>query len=383
MSKPSYYEFFAGGGMVRAGLGTGWRCLFANDFDAKKAASYRANWGDDEFRLGDVARLGPDDLPGAADLAWASFPCQDLSLAGAGKGLSGARSGLFFVFEKLMAGLRAQGRAPKIIALENVVGLLTSHGGADFVAVTERLTALGYRVGAMVIDAARFAPQSRPRVFFVALRADIAPPARLVGDAPTDWVSSPSLRKAALRLSGATREAWLWWAPPEPAPRNADFASLVEARPHGVAWHDAETTQRLIDMMSAANLRKLETLKRAKGAAYATAYRRTRPDGAGGRCSRVELRDDGLAGCLRTAAGGSSRQIVFEAKKGVVRSRLLSPREAARLMGLPEDYILPDAYNEAYHLLGDGVAVGVARHLREMVFELLLKTRRRVRLAAE
>ena len=369
MSQPSYYEFFAGGGMARAGLGAGWRCLFANDFDAKKAASYRANWGGAEFRLGDIAQLTADDLPGSADLAWASFPCQDLSLAGAGKGLQGARSGLFFVFEKLMAGLRAQARAPKIIVLENVVGLLTSHGGSDFAAVTHRLATLGYRVGAMTIDAARFTPQSRPRVFFVALRRDVAPPARLVGAAPTDWVASAALRKAAARLTGAARDNWLWWAPPEPAHRNADFASIVEARPRGVLWHDADATQRLIGMMSATNLRKLETLKRAKGAAYATAYRRTRPDGAGGRASRVELRADGLAGCLRTAAGGSSRQIVFEAKNGVVRSRLLSPHEAARLMGLPEDYILPGAYNEAYHLLGDGVAVNVARHLRETLFE--------------
>ena len=80
--KPTFYEFFAGGGMVRAGLGGGWTCLFGNDFDAKKAASYRANWGSDELCIGDVASLKAADLPGRADLAWASFPCQDLSLAG-------------------------------------------------------------------------------------------------------------------------------------------------------------------------------------------------------------------------------------------------------------------------------------------------------------
>ena len=46
---PSFYEFFAGGGMARAGLGDGWTCLFANDFSQMKARAYKENWGDDHF----------------------------------------------------------------------------------------------------------------------------------------------------------------------------------------------------------------------------------------------------------------------------------------------------------------------------------------------
>ena len=55
-----------------------------------------------------------------------------------------------------------------------------------------------------------------------------------------------------------------------------------------------------------------------------------------------------------------------------IRSRLLSPREAARLMGLPDDYVLPENYNEAYHLAGDGVVVPVVRHLAKHLFEPIL-----------
>ena len=95
-SKPSFYEFFAGGGMARAGLGRAWNCLFANDLDPKKADAYVRNWGAAEFRLSDVASLKPADLPASANLAWASFPCQDLSLAGSGAGLGGERSGTFW-----------------------------------------------------------------------------------------------------------------------------------------------------------------------------------------------------------------------------------------------------------------------------------------------
>jgi DNA (cytosine-5)-methyltransferase 1 len=126
---PSYYEFFAGGGMARAGLGQRWSCFFANDIDAKKAASYAANWGDAHLLVGDVSGISPRDLPGHADLAWASFPCQGLSLAGAGAGLKGARSGTFWPFWRVMQALREEERGPSLIVLENVCGALASHGG--------------------------------------------------------------------------------------------------------------------------------------------------------------------------------------------------------------------------------------------------------------
>jgi DNA (cytosine-5)-methyltransferase 1 len=72
----SFYEFFAGGGMARAGLGAGWSCLFANDFDPMKARVYEDNWGSGDMRCEDVAKVSVADLPGSPDLVWASFPCQ-------------------------------------------------------------------------------------------------------------------------------------------------------------------------------------------------------------------------------------------------------------------------------------------------------------------
>lgn len=138
----AFYEFFAGGGMVRAGLGTQWRCLFANDFDRKKAATYRLNW-DNRILCRGVRHVTPEDLPERADLAWASFPCQDLSLAGAGAGLKGERSGTFWPFWDLMTKLSEQGRGPTLIVLENVYGTLTSHGGKDFAKICETLRTIG------------------------------------------------------------------------------------------------------------------------------------------------------------------------------------------------------------------------------------------------
>jgi DNA (cytosine-5)-methyltransferase 1 len=71
---PSFYEFFAGGGMARAGLGKAWECLFANDIDEKKCASYSANWGAEHLKIGDVATVTTEDSPGLADVARGSFP---------------------------------------------------------------------------------------------------------------------------------------------------------------------------------------------------------------------------------------------------------------------------------------------------------------------
>jgi DNA (cytosine-5)-methyltransferase 1 len=91
-----------------------------------------------------------------------------------------------------------------------------------------------------------------------------------------------------------------------------------------------------------------------------------------GDATERKIRFDGLAGCLRTPAGGSSRQIIVVVDGKSVRSRLLSARETARLMGLPDTYKLPPNYNEAYRLTGDGVVVPVVRHLARHLFEPLL-----------
>lgn len=374
-----FYEFFAGGGMARAGLGENWSCLFANDIDADKAAAYRANWGGDEFRLGDLGALSTADLPGCADLAWASFPCQDLSLAGAGRGMGAAqdaektRSGAFWLFHEKLTGLRAEGRAPKIIVLENVVGVLTSHGRRDFCALVAALDALDFRVGALVLDARHFVPQSRPRVFFVAVAKDLARPDHLCGDAPANFLSSPALEAAHAALPRHLREKnWLWWRLPEPARRNAELIDVLEDDPSDAPWRSPEQTQALLALMAPAHREKIAQIQKLGRRAIGAVYRRTRADGQGGKIQRAEARFDGLAGCLRTPGGGSSRQTILEVEGEMIRARLLSARETARLMGLSDSYRLPARATAAYKLCGDGLCVPAVRHLAENLLTPLL-----------
>jgi DNA (cytosine-5)-methyltransferase 1 len=362
----TFYEFFCGGGMARAGLGPEWTCLFANDIDRGKAAAYAANWGADRLIVGDVAKLTTADLPGVADLAWASFPCQDLSLAGDRGGLDAARSGSFWPFCKLMQSLRADGGAPRVIVLENVCGLITSHGGEDFDAVSNAIEECGYRAGAAVIDASLFVPQSRERVFVVAVDADEYIPAILVADGPSALFHPPALAAACKRQRNP-----LWWRLPVPPKRNSTFADIVEDEPQGVRWHDSAKSERLLEATSPAHQAKLDEAKAARHRVAGTAFRRMR-DIDGERVSRTELRFDGIAGCLRVPTGGSSRQFVVVIESGGVRSRLLSPREAARLMGLPDEYKLPANVNQALGLMGDGVAAPAVRFLAENLLEPLL-----------
>ena len=350
----TFYEFFAGGGMARVGLGEAWQCVFANDFDPVKVAAYRANFGDDDLHQGDVWALSAAELPGRADLAWASSPCQDFSLAGARAGLAGGRSSAFFGFWRLIEALSGEGRAPRLIVIENVVGLLTSHGGRDFEALCRALAGQGYRFGALEIDAARFTPQSRPRVFVVASRE---PRPGLLGDGA---FHTAAVRGAFAALPADLQASWCWWRLPAPPARNTDLAAVLEG---DAAWRSPADTAHLLSLMNPTHRARLEQGPKVLGAVF----RRTRRDG-----QRAEVRTDGLAGCLRTPRGGSSRQTIVVAQNGVVRSRLLTGREGARLMGLPDSYVLPLRTTAALHVVGDGVAVPVVRWLAEHLLEPLL-----------
>jgi len=364
-----FYEFFAGGGMARAGLGPSWTCLLSNDIDEKKGAAYQQNWGSKELKIEDVARLSTHNLPGTADLAWASFPCQDLSLAGNGAGLKGARSGTFWLFWSLMKDLAQQGRAPALIVLENVCGAITSHDGKDFAALTSALADESYHFGALVIDAVHFVPQSRPRLFIVAVKDDIAIPSGLVRKTADPLWATATLVQAQKDLDKELRDRWVWWNLPAPATRTVAFSDLIEDEPEGVCWHTKAETKKLLDMMSPLNRKKVLGARKAGKRMVGTIYKRTRPDETGRRVQRAEIRFDDIAGCLRTPVGGSSRQVLMFVEGDQVRSRLLSPREAARLMGLSDSYKLPKNYNEAYHLAGDGLVVPAVRHLAKHILE--------------
>jgi DNA (cytosine-5)-methyltransferase 1 len=222
-------------------------------------------------------------------------------------------------------------------------------------------------MGPLVIDAAWFTPQSRPRLFLIGVRRDLNIGAELTLEAPDPLIHSAPLVRAAETVGDV-----LWWRLPPPPVRNCALADIIDAG----GWAPPEDTLRLLGLMSAGNQAKVSAAKAASingaGIRVGAVFRRTRLDRDGARTQRAEVRFDDLAGCLRTPAGGSSRQTLLVANAGEIQTRLLTPRETARLMGLPEDYRLPTRRTDAFHLTGDGVSVDAVRWLAENLIEPLL-----------
>lgn len=356
-SRPTFLEFFAGGGMARQGLDGIFDCAFANDFDPMKCAAYRSNYPDDEIVQGDVWNLDATSVP-AAQLAWASFPCQDLSLAGGRRGLNAPRSGAFWGFWNVIEKQRE--RAPKTIVIENVAGLLSSHNGRDFTALVTEFADAGYRVGAMLIDAAMFSPQSRQRLFIVAHKGKL--PANVTTDYPDAVFHPATLCNAVDALPDQTRMAWVWWRLPYPPRRNVDLAALLDRNPPEHVWRSDEATRKLMAQMAPLHRQRVEAALADPAWNAGAVFRRIRLE-QGERVQRAEIRYDGMAGCLRTPAGGSSKQLLLVTENGRARLRPMLAREAARLMGLGDNYRLPLGETKALKVVGDGVSVPVVRWL--------------------
>jgi DNA (cytosine-5)-methyltransferase 1 len=328
----------------------GWSLAYANDIDADKRTMYDGHFGDadEHFDLRDVHEVNGSELP-AIDLATASFPCTDLSLAGGRLGFQGKHSSAFWGFVNVLRTMGA--RKPKAVLIENVTGFLTSHDGADFRSALLALNELGYAVDAFILDAKWFVPQSRPRLFVV---GTLDKPTRV------QELGTERLRPKQLRSFIASNPdiAWRIAAVPEPPLQSAlSLKDIVEDLPErSPYWWSKQRSDYLYGQFSAKHRALADQLIASRRWSYATVFRRVRSQGESGKKSMGELRHDGIAGCLRTPKGGSGRQILFKAGYGRFAVRLLTPRECARLMGADSFNItVPD--NQAYFGFGDAVCV--------------------------
>jgi DNA (cytosine-5)-methyltransferase 1 len=370
--RKTFIEFFAGIGLMRAGLeAQGWSISLANDIDPRKREMYEANFGDagEHFVLADIHELHERREMPAATLVTASFPCNDLSLAGGRAGLKGAQSSAFWGVVNVLR--RMKTARPPLVLLENVTGFLTSHKGADFRAALQALNELGYSVDAFILDAANFVPQSRRRLFVVGVLEEVrGDNLRMTRDArPIESDARPkALAEFILKNSDID-----WNIRPLPAQprRSSRLEDVLEDLPDGAPeWWSTERASYLLGQMSPRHRAEAERMIAGGEWSYGTVFRRTR----GGR-STAELRRDGVAGCLRTPRGGSGRQILFKAGRGRYSARLVTPREAARLMGAG-DYKINVPANQALFGFGDAVCVPVIEwiakyYLNPLVNELI------------
>lgn len=354
-------EFFAGIGLARAGMSeAGIETVWANDFDSSKESMYVGHWGAEHFHLQDVFKVDAEQVP-TADIAWSSSPCTDLSLAGKRSGIGGKESSAFFGFTRV---LRDMGeRRPGVVVLENVVGLASSHGGDDLRAAIGAFNELGYAADVVTIDARRFVPQSRPRLFIVGA-AD-----------PIDGGSHDT----------AIRPDWLAWVhedkslrtfkfpfPEIPELLAGGFSEVVEDIPaDDPRWWNEQKTAAFIDSMSATQKARAEAFIESDTLTARTAYRRTR---AG--VPTWEMRAEDIAGCLRTARGGSSKQAVAVMGRGQIKVRWMTGVEYARLMGAGWFTLTGLRDSQIHYGFGDAVAVPAVSWLsREALVPLALASK--------
>lgn len=347
--RPPFLEFFAGSGLVSHALAPYFREAWANDICSKKAAVFWANHEGAPFSLCSITDVNGKRLPPGV-LSWASFPCQDLSLAGNGEGIRAKRSGLVWEWLRVMDEMPQR---PPLLAAENVVGLVSTDGGVHYRELHTALVKRGYKVGAMLLDAVHWVPQSRPRIFVVAVDAHVHIPQGLTSERPT-WAHSTAIQKVAADL-----DDWIWWNLPKPEKRTVTLSEIVD---FSLPCQDAAASRKNLAMIPPAHMRKLQECELP----VVPGYKRIR-----NKKQVLELRFDDTAGCLRTPAGGSSRQYLVIKHGSEWKTRILHPREAARLMGAPETFKLPGAFNDGYKAMGDAVAAPVAAYLAKRLLSPL------------
>ena len=360
-SQPRVAEFFAGIGLVREGLkAEGFNVVFSNDVDAVKRTVYVANHGAVGFSLRDVRELTGDDIPDI-ELAAASFPCTDVSLAGTRAGLDGKESGLVWEFQRILQEMGA--RKPPVVVLENVPGLATSNNGDDLHATIGNLNGMGYACDLLVLDARRFVPQSRSRIFVVGwLSEPCGPQLYPVSEIRPAWIARFVERNPKLSLQSLN-------LPPLPNCAHT-IADIVEnLPPDNHAWWDEERLGKFCNSLSPIQSERLARLRDSDEQRWATAYRRTR----GGK-AMWEIRGDEISGCLRTGKGGSSRQALVEAGQGDVKVRWMTAREYCRLQGAPDLNLAGITENQARFALGDAVCVPAVSWLARNCLKPLVVT---------
>ncbi len=345
-------EFFAGIGLMRIGLErAGWRIAFANDIDHDKWQMYVDHFGETgEFIVDDIHKLRSSQVP-TVSLATASFPCNDLSLAGSRHGLAGAQSSAFWGFVDILKAMKRERRQPPIVLLENVTGFLTSHDGQDFENALLALNELGYAVDAFIIDAARFVPQSRQRLFVVGTKARET---CVMRETPGFYESDARPPALASFILLHPDICWRIRNLPSLPSCSKRIGDIIEDLPQNHRmWWSRQRCEYMLSQMSPKHRAEADTMIQGSRISYGTVFRRVRK----GR-SMAELRTDGIAGCLRTPRGGSGRQILFAAGGGRFAVRLLTPRECARLMGA-DDFVIKCSLNQALFGFGDAVCVPV------------------------
>lgn len=360
MENKSYVDLFAGIGLLDYALqGNQWNLSLALDHEERKFNIFKSHFNglSRKYLIKDIFNLQSAEFPHTF-LCHASFPCTDISSAGSRIGMhdgnesSAIDSLLGILYEK------ALNQRPSILLTENVKGLLSSNRGKDIRYLLQHYNDLGYQNDLLLLDAKNFVPQSRERIFIISTKPGIIPSSLREHKLAESWIKPKSVLKVInqnLDLKWSFLKAF-----PKPH-RIIKLKDIIDVKDK--KFWSLERTNYLYSQMSAKHKRWIDEKLNEAEYSCGTAFRRMRVrDGI--KQSTAEIRVDNIAGCLRTAKGGSAKQILIIVGKGEFKVRLLNPLECARLMGAPNFFISDNISKNDYLFgFGDGLCSSVIKWL--------------------
>jgi len=159
----NYLDLFSGAGGFHLGLkqaGIKFKKTFFSEIDKNAIKIYKKQFPN-SIELGDINNINEKKLP-KIDLVTFGFPCQDISIAGYGKGLSGSKSSLFNEAIRIISWCK-----PKYFIFENVKNLFSINKGKDFEYILRTVADIGYNAQWQLINTSWFLPQNRERIYFI------------------------------------------------------------------------------------------------------------------------------------------------------------------------------------------------------------------------
>ncbi|XTR38722.1 DNA (cytosine-5-)-methyltransferase [Paraclostridium tenue] len=308
-AKYKMIDLFAGIGGTRLGfqLNGNVKVVFTSEWDKFAQKTYKANYG--EYPHGDITKIDEKDIPDH-DILVAGFPCQAFSSAGLKKGFEDTRGTLFFDVARILKEKR-----PKTFLLENVKNLRTHDDGKTFEVIEKTLIDLGYEVTTMMYKARDFGvPQNRERIYIVGF--------------DKNKVKNYKSFKPPVAPMPKTRVGDI-------LEKNVDDKYTISDK----LW---EGHQR----------RKIENKKKGKGFGFSL--------------FNVESPYTNTLSA-RYYKDGSEILIEQEGKN----PRKITPREASRLQGFPNEFIIPVSDSQSYKQFGNSVCVPVIKAIAKEILKVL------------
>ncbi len=325
----TFIDLFAGIGGFRLALQKlGGKCVFTSEWNKFSKITYQANYGDEP--LGDITLdETKNSVPSSFDVLCAGFPCQPFSQAGLKKGFDDTRGTLFFDVVEILKERKDSGNPTKIVFLENVKGLRNHDKGRTLSIINRTLDELGYEVANEVLNSKYFGvPQNRERIFIVA------------------WLKETN--KNFMFPLGLTENK-------NPIFNKEDLENKSKKVCLGDILEDSVPEKYTIsDKLYAGHLRrKKEHKKKGNGFGFSL-FDKSSPY-----TSTISA---------RYYKDGSEIMVSQEGKN----PRKLTPREACRLQGYDDSFIIPVSDTQAYQQFGNSVSVPVIKTIFSEIKRQLL-----------